>query len=144
MSSSSYVIVWGNLKYQALYTLHFLQTESLIQAADNSDEPDCQCPSAAQDLNNCTSGSSESWMVLSIAGDKPTPRFNVKCLLQIVFIRVFFLSMYIHMCTSLSWTTWIFSSLVEQHAAAVVGNKMVVVGGESTNGMLDDVQVMLF
>lgn len=28
-----------------------------------------------------------------------------------------------------------------QHAAAVVGNKMVVVGGESGNKLLDDVQV---
>lgn len=79
--------------------------ESLIPAADNSDDPDSH-PSTAQDINNCTSGSSESWMVLSIAGDKPIPRFN--------------------------------------HAAAVVGNKMVVVGGESTNGMLDDVQVLSF
>jgi len=29
----------------------------------------------------------------------------------------------------------------EQHAAAVIGNKMVVVGGESGTGLLDDVQV---
>ena len=36
--------------------------------------------SAARDINNCTSGSCESWMVLSIAGDKPKPRFNVKFL----------------------------------------------------------------
>jgi len=28
-----------------------------------------------------------------------------------------------------------------QHAAAVIGNKMVVVGGESGTGLLDDVQV---
>ncbi|XP_028751548.1 acyl-CoA-binding domain-containing protein 6 isoform X1 [Neltuma alba] len=45
-------------------------------------------------------------MVLSIAGDKPTPRSN--------------------------------------HAAAVIGNKMIVVGGESGNGLLDDVQVLSF
>ncbi|XP_048234798.1 acyl-CoA-binding domain-containing protein 6 isoform X2 [Ricinus communis] len=45
-------------------------------------------------------------MVLSIAGDKPTPRFN--------------------------------------HAATVIGNKMIVVGGESGNGLLDDVQVLNF
>lgn len=30
------------------------------------------------------------------------------------------------------------------HAAAVIGNKMVVVGGESANGLLDDVQVLDF
>ncbi|XWS53656.1 hypothetical protein CRYUN_Cryun10bG0019500 [Craigia yunnanensis] len=30
------------------------------------------------------------------------------------------------------------------HAAAVVGNKMIVVGGESGNGLLDDVQVLNF
>ena len=29
----------------------------------------------------------------------------------------------------------------KQHAAAVIGNKMVVVGGESENGLLEDVQV---
>lgn len=80
--------------------------ESLMAATDHSDEPDCHCSSAAQDINNCTPGSSESWMVLSIAGDKPVPRFN--------------------------------------HAATVIGNKMVVVGGECTNGMLDDVQVLSF
>lgn len=28
-----------------------------------------------------------------------------------------------------------------QHAAAAIGNKMIVVGGESGNGLLDDVQV---
>lgn len=28
-----------------------------------------------------------------------------------------------------------------QHAATVIGNKMIVVGGESGNGLLDDVQV---
>ncbi|CAN1857581.1 Acyl-CoA-binding domain-containing protein 6 [Linum perenne] len=47
--------------------------------------------------------SSENWMVLSTAGDKPAPRFN--------------------------------------HSATVIGNKMIVVGGESSGGLLDDVQV---
>jgi hypothetical protein len=28
-----------------------------------------------------------------------------------------------------------------QHAAATIGNKMIVVGGESGSGLLDDVQV---
>lgn len=28
-----------------------------------------------------------------------------------------------------------------QHAAAAIGNKMIVVGGESGSGLLDDVQV---
>lgn len=76
--------------------------ESFVATADRVSEPS----SAPQDINICTSGSSESWMVLSIAGDKPKPRFN--------------------------------------HAATVVGNKMVVVGGECTDGMLDDVQVLSF
>lgn len=71
---------------------------------DNSDETD-QC-STAPELKNCASENSENWMVLSITGDKPTPRFN--------------------------------------HAAAVIGNKMVVVGGESANGLLDNVQVLNF
>ncbi|CAN1164468.1 Acyl-CoA-binding domain-containing protein 6 [Linum perenne] len=50
--------------------------------------------------------SSENWMVLSTAGDKPAPRFN--------------------------------------HSATVIGNKMIVVGGESSGGLLDDVQVLNF
>ncbi|CAJ1941068.1 unnamed protein product [Sphenostylis stenocarpa] len=69
----------------------------------HSDEVDCQ-PSA--EISSCASGSSENWMVLSIAGDKPTPRSN--------------------------------------HTAAVIGNKMIVVGGESGTGLLDDVQVLNF
>lgn len=40
-------------------------------SSGHSDEVDCQ-PST-----EITSGSSENWMVLSIAGDKPTPRSNV-------------------------------------------------------------------
>ncbi|KAL9232881.1 hypothetical protein vseg_007944 [Gypsophila vaccaria] len=80
--------------------------ERAVIANDNLSKLDCQCSSAAQDINNCASGNAESWMVLSIAGDKPKPRSN--------------------------------------HAAAVVGNKMVVVGGECPDGMLDDVQVLSF
>ncbi|KAI4345458.1 hypothetical protein L6164_012582 [Bauhinia variegata] len=73
--------------------------------SNHSDELDCDS-SAVPEISACTSGSSENWMVLSIAGDKPTPRSN--------------------------------------HAAAVVGNKMIVVGGESGNALLDDVQVLNF
>ncbi|KAA8548505.1 hypothetical protein F0562_000228 [Nyssa sinensis] len=80
--------------------------EGVAPAINNSDDLNCQYASAAPELNNCTSGNSENWMVLSIAGDKPTPRFN--------------------------------------HAAAVIGNKMVVVGGESGNGLLEDVQMLNF
>ncbi|CAN1807088.1 Acyl-CoA-binding domain-containing protein 6 [Linum perenne] len=65
---------------------------------------DCQCQ--PPDIGSSTSGNSENWMVLSIAGDKPAPRFN--------------------------------------HAATVIGNKMIVVGGESGGGLLDDVQVLNF
>ncbi|KAM7258870.1 hypothetical protein ACFE04_014611 [Oxalis oulophora] len=56
--------------------------------------------------NGATGGNSENWIVLSISGSKPAPRFN--------------------------------------HAAAVIGNRMIVVGGESGNGLLDDVQVLDF
>ncbi|CAK9318546.1 unnamed protein product [Citrullus colocynthis] len=63
-----------------------------------SDDPDIG--------NNGASGQSENWLVLSIAGEKPAPRFN--------------------------------------HAATVIGNKMIVVGGECGNGLLDDVQVLNF
>ncbi|CAN0855894.1 Acyl-CoA-binding domain-containing protein 6 [Linum grandiflorum] len=76
----------------------------------DDDQLDCQCQAAAQpaDIGSSTSGNSEKWMVLSIAGDKPSPRFN--------------------------------------HAATVIGNKMIVVGGESGggSGLLDDVQVLSF
>ncbi|XP_052189359.1 acyl-CoA-binding domain-containing protein 4 [Diospyros lotus] len=75
-------------------------------SVSNADKLNGQCPSAAPELNHCTSGNAENWMVLSISGDKPTPRFN--------------------------------------HAAAVTGNKMVIVGGESANGLLEDVQVLNF
>ncbi|XP_015892657.3 acyl-CoA-binding domain-containing protein 6 isoform X2 [Ziziphus jujuba] len=80
--------------------------ECAAHANSHSDELDCQCSSAAPEISNSSIGSSENWMVLSISGDKPTPRFN--------------------------------------HAAAVIGNKMIVVGGESGNGLLDDVQVLNF
>ncbi|KAJ1414245.1 Kelch-type beta propeller [Sesbania bispinosa] len=72
----------------------------------HSEEIDNQFSSSAPEISTCTSGSSENWMVLSIAGDKPTPR--------------------------------------SYHAAAVIENKMIVVGGESGSGLLDDVQVLNF
>ncbi|KAK3009434.1 hypothetical protein RJ639_013183, partial [Escallonia herrerae] len=78
--------------------------EGVAPALNNSDELKHQPSSTVPETNNSTSGSSENWMVLSITGDIPTPRFN--------------------------------------HAAAVIGNKMVVVGGESGNGLLEDVQVL--
>ncbi|KAJ4968667.1 hypothetical protein NE237_015368 [Protea cynaroides] len=80
--------------------------ENIAHATSHSDEINCQSSSAELDINRSTSGNSESWMVLSTAGDKPTPRFN--------------------------------------HAAAVIGDRMVVVGGESGHGLLDDVQVLDF
>ncbi|PIA61600.1 hypothetical protein AQUCO_00300841v1 [Aquilegia coerulea] len=80
--------------------------EEIAPASSNSDEFNGENSPAEAELNNCTSGNSESWMVLSTAGDIPTPRFN--------------------------------------HAATVIGNKMVVVGGETGQGLLDDVQVLDF
>lgn len=50
-----------------------------MPASSNSDELDGQCPSAVPEISNSATGSSENWMVLSISGDKPTPRFNVQC-----------------------------------------------------------------
>ncbi|ESQ41861.1 hypothetical protein EUTSA_v10012828mg [Eutrema salsugineum] len=70
--------------------------EAALAATSYSDELDFQ-PS---------SGNYENWMVLSVSGEKPAPRFN--------------------------------------HAAAAIGNKMIIVGGESGNGFLDDVQVLNF
>lgn len=83
-----------------------LQAESALPANSNHDELDGHCPSTAPEIANRTSESSESWMVLSVAGEKPMPRSN--------------------------------------HAAAVIGNKMIVVGGESGSELLDDVQVLNF
>ncbi|KAK7303144.1 hypothetical protein RJT34_14045 [Clitoria ternatea] len=72
-----------------------------------SEEIESRFSSAAPpEITSCTSGNSENWMVLSIAGDKPSPR--------------------------------------SYHAAAVIENKMIVVGGESGSGLLDDVQVLNF
>ncbi|XP_054804605.1 acyl-CoA-binding domain-containing protein 6 [Prosopis cineraria] len=80
--------------------------EGVAGTDGHPDEPDGQRSSAVPEISNCTPSNSEHWMVLSISGNKPTPRSN--------------------------------------HAAAVVGNKMIVVGGESGNGLLDDVQVLSF
>lgn len=44
-----------------------MQSEAAVAATSYSDELDFQ-PS---------SGNSENWMVLSVGGDKPAPRFNV-------------------------------------------------------------------
>ncbi|KAL0388750.1 UNVERIFIED_CONTAM: Dynein regulatory complex subunit [Sesamum radiatum] len=92
--------------WKVMYLPFLCDGEGVAAASSEADEVNCQSSSNAPELNNCTSGSSENWMVLSISGEKPTPRFN--------------------------------------HAAAVVGNKMVVVGGESANGLLEDVQVLSF
>ncbi|KAK6803576.1 hypothetical protein RDI58_001360 [Solanum bulbocastanum] len=80
--------------------------EAVPPSNNDSEEKSCQCSSGAPEFNDCASGGSENWMLLSIAGEKPTPRFN--------------------------------------HAAAVVGNKMVVIGGETGSRMLEDVQVLNF
>ncbi|WVY94950.1 hypothetical protein V8G54_034038 [Vigna mungo] len=80
--------------------------DGVARTSGHSEEIDSQILSATSEMHTSTSGSSESWMVLSIAGEKPTPR--------------------------------------SYHAAAVVQNKMVVVGGESGSGLLDDVQVLNF
>uniref|UniRef100_A0A7N1A1X9 Acyl-CoA-binding domain-containing protein n=2 Tax=Kalanchoe fedtschenkoi TaxID=63787 RepID=A0A7N1A1X9_KALFE len=87
---------------------HPKRTSNDIPAATASQLDDTKCEQLPETVvtNDNSSGSLENWMTLSIAGDKPTPRFN--------------------------------------HAAAVVGCKMVVVGGESGNGLLDDVQVLNF
>ncbi|XP_073307744.1 uncharacterized protein [Primulina huaijiensis] len=80
--------------------------ESMANTSNDYDELIRQSSSDGSELNNCASGSSEDWMVLSVSGGKPKARFD--------------------------------------HAAAVVGNNMVVVGGESSDGLLDDVQVLSF
>ncbi|XP_038995111.1 acyl-CoA-binding domain-containing protein 6-like [Hibiscus syriacus] len=77
--------------------------ESAMPAGSHSDELESHCATAPE-INS--SGNSENWMVLSVSGEAPVPRFN--------------------------------------HAATIVGNKMIVVGGESVNGTLDDVQVLNF
>lgn len=52
----------------------FFQGDGVAGTSGHSDEIDCQVSSAAPEISTCTSASSENWMVLSIAGDKPTPR----------------------------------------------------------------------
>lgn len=53
-------------------------------SSGHSDEVDCQ-PST--EITSC--GSSENWMVLSIAGDKPIPRSNVCLFLQLLLLVSF-------------------------------------------------------
>ncbi|XP_073307743.1 uncharacterized protein [Primulina huaijiensis] len=86
--------------------LNISNGESMANTSNDYDELIRQSSSDGSELNNCASGSSEDWMVLSVSGGKPKARFD--------------------------------------HAAAVVGNNMVVVGGESSDGLLDDVQVLSF
>ncbi|CAH9101978.1 unnamed protein product [Cuscuta europaea] len=80
--------------------------EAVGNSTNESDDSGCHPSTGVSEFNDGASGSSENWMVLSISGEKPIPRFN--------------------------------------HSAAVIGNKMVVVGGESGSGLLEDVQVLNF
>lgn len=59
------------------WALQVLQVEGVAPAVNNSDEINCQTTAAAPELNSSTTGNGENWMVLSIAGNKPTPRLNV-------------------------------------------------------------------
>jgi len=67
------------------YVLRLFQGEGDAGSSGHSDEVDC-LPST--EISSCASGSSENWMVLSIAGDKPTPRSNV-CNLMILLLLIF-------------------------------------------------------
>ncbi|CAJ2634366.1 unnamed protein product [Trifolium pratense] len=80
------------------------EEDAITGSSGHSHEIDNE--NACADISSCSSGGSENWVLLSISGDKPIPRFN--------------------------------------HAAAVIGNKIIVVGGESATGLLDDVQVLNF
>lgn len=79
--------------------------DAVTGSSGHSHEIDNEIVSST-DISSCSSGGSENWVLLSISGDKPAPRFN--------------------------------------HAAAVIGNKIIVVGGEPSTGLLDDVQVLNF
>lgn len=61
------------------------QSECAAPASRHSEEHDeGQRASDVPDIsNNGASGQSENWMVLSIAGEKPAPRFNVYCLVPL-------------------------------------------------------------
>ncbi|KAJ6904244.1 acyl-CoA-binding domain-containing protein 6 isoform X1 [Populus alba x Populus x berolinensis] len=54
-------------------------SEGVALTASNSDDLDYHCSSSAPPvISSSTAGNNaENWMVLSISGDKPTPRFNV-------------------------------------------------------------------
>ncbi|KAI5415829.1 acyl-CoA-binding domain-containing protein 6 [Lathyrus oleraceus] len=80
--------------------------DAVTGSSGHSHEVDNEIENVCADISSSTSGGSENWVLLSISGDKPIPRFN--------------------------------------HAAAVIGNKIIVVGGESATGLLDDVQVLNF
>lgn len=66
-----------SLKMHCAKLILVFQGECAAHGCSHSDELDCQSSSGAPEISNCSMGSSEKWMVLSISGDKPTPRFNV-------------------------------------------------------------------
>ena len=61
--------------YKVLKPSNLFQVESAMPAGSHSDEFDSHCPSTAPEINS--SGNSENWMVLSVTGERPVPRFNV-------------------------------------------------------------------
>ena len=61
--------------YKVLKPSNLFQVESAMPAGSRSDEFDSHCPSAAPEINS--SGNSENWRVLLVAGERPVPRFNV-------------------------------------------------------------------
>lgn len=103
-----------------------MQNEVAVAATSYSDELDFQ-PSF---------GNSENWKALSVGGEKPAPRFNVTS---------FSVALFRPLASELFWINYVEKIQKKlafmQHAAAAIGNKMIVVGGESSNGLLDDVQV---
>lgn len=102
------------------------------------------CSSDTFDLNGRAFESSENWAVLSTDGDKPSPRFDVinhlidvlKCIGSCdVFIIIGFYTE-----ASITHSS---GYHFKQHAAAMVGSKMIVFGGDSGNHLLDDTKVLM-
>lgn len=92
--------------------LAFFQGDGVALAgtSGHSEEIDCQFSSAAPEISTCTSGSSENWMVLSIAGDKPTPRSYVY---NSVIFFILYLVIYKSFCGSVCYELlWLSTELI--------------------------------
>lgn len=62
--------------------------DAVTGSSGHSHEVDNEIENVCADISSSTSGGSENWVLLSISGDKPIPRFNVY--ISLFFSVIFF------------------------------------------------------